>query len=409
HGESTVPFSFEFSPEHRLLQRSVRAFLRQEVEPRLPKDDWTGHGGDPPLDLVRKMMAQGLLSVPIPRELGGSGLGEVGYCITMEETAAVDSSLCTILGAHTGIGMAPIYLFGNEEQRERFVRPIAEGKEIAAFALTEPTAGSDAASIRTKARKEGNEYVLNGTKIWCSNGSFADTIVTFAVTDETLGAHGGVTAFLVPKDTPGLRVGTIEDKLGIRQSATAELVFEDLRVPKENVLGRVGEGFIVALTALDGGRVGLAAATLGATKRLLADCTHRATVRERYGKPIAKNQAIQWTLADMATDIHLAQYAVYHAAALVDQYYHKIAAGEPVPRVLREQVSRAAAACKIFCSEMSGRHGEKAIQLFGGDGIRWRYGIERSFRDQVITEIYEGTNEIQRLIIARELLQEASA
>lgn len=401
-----MAFEFDFSPEQKLLRRSAREFMRNEIEPHLPKDDWSGHGGDAPLHLIAKMQKQGYLGLPIPRDLGGAGLGEPGYCLVGEEIGAVDASIGTIVGAHTGIGMMPIYLFGNEEQRERFVRPLADGRKIAAFALTEPTAGSDAASIRTKAVKDGNDYLLSGTKIWCSNGNFADTLVVFAVTDETLGAHGGVTAFIVEKGTPGYAVGTIEDKLGIRQSNTAELIFDQCRVPKENILGKVGEGFIAALTALDGGRVGLAASTMGATKRILDDCVNRAQNRERFGKPIGKNQSVQWLLADMATDIHLAEYAVYHAAGLIDDYYHRIAKGDPVPRALREKVSRAAAAVKIHCSEMAGKAGERAIQIFGGDGLKSRNRLDRGFRDQVITEIYEGTNEIQRMIIARELLAE---
>ncbi len=403
-----MAFEFEFAPEHRLLRRSARAFLRNEIEPRLPRDDWSGHGGHSPMDLVKRMQQQGFFGLPIPREWGGAGLGEVGYCIMNEEIGAIDASLGTIVGAHTGIGMMPIHLFGDRDQKERYLRPLAAGQHIAAFALTEPTAGSDAASIKTKAVKDGDDYVVSGTKMWCSNGNFADTLVVFAVTDETLGSHGGVTAFIVEKGTPGLTVGTIEDKLGIRQSNTAELIFDNCRVPKANILGNVGEGFIVALTVLDGGRVGLASATLGATKRLLDDMVHRANVRERFGKPIGKNQSIQWMLADTAADIHLAEYAVYHAAALVQRYYDLVAAGEPVPRRLREQVSRAAASVKIHCSEMSGRAGERAIQVFGGDGLKQRYGLDKAFRDQVITEIYEGTNEIQRMIIARELLAEGA-
>jgi alkylation response protein AidB-like acyl-CoA dehydrogenase len=403
-----VPFQFEFSAEDRLLRRTAREFMRTEIEPFLPEDDWTGHGGASPLDLVKRMQDQGYFGLPIPRDLGGAGVGEVGYAIVDEEVGAVDASLATILGAHTGIGMMPIYLFGNEEQRERYVRPLASGKALAAFALTEPTAGSDAASIKTVAERDGSDYLLSGTKIWCSNGNFADTIVTFAVTDPTLGSHGGVTAFLVEKGMDGFTVGTIEDKLGIRHSNTAELAFDQCRVQKENILGNVGEGFIVALTALDGGRIGLGAGSLGATKRLLEQCVQRSLARERFGKPIGKNQSIQWILADMATDIHLAEYAVYHAAKLVQEYYDRIAADEPVPRGLRESVSRAAAAVKLHCSEMSGRAGERAIHLFGGDGLRMRGRIDRSFRDQIITEIYEGTNEIQRLIIARELLAEGA-
>lgn len=401
-----MAFEFEFSPEHKLLQRSARAFLRGEIEPDLPRDDWSGHGGDSPLHLVKKLQQKGYFGIPIPREWGGTGLGEIGYCVVNEEIGGLDASIGTIMGAHTGIGMMPIYLFGTQAQREKYLRPLADGRHLGAFALTEPTAGSDAASIKTQARKDGDHYVLSGTKIWCSNGNFADTLVVFAVTDATLGAHGGVTAFIVEKGTPGLTVGTIEDKLGIRQSNTAELIFDGCRVHKDNILGNVGEGFIVALTVLDGGRVGLASATLGATKRLLDDMVARASMRERFGKAIGKNQSIQWMLADTASDIHMAQYAVYHAAVLVQEYYDKIAKGEPVPRVLREKVSRAAASVKIFCSEMAGRAGERAIQVFGGDGLKMRTGIDKAFRDQVITEIYEGTNEIQRMIIARELLAE---
>ncbi len=399
-----MPIEFSFTPEQRLLRRSAREFMRTQIEPHLPADDWTGHGGHTPMNLVKALQDQGYFGLAVPRELGGAGMGEVEYCLVFEELAAVDSSLATVFGAHTGIGLMPLYLFGNEEQRERYVRPIGEGKHVAAFALTEPTAGSDAASIKTTAEKDGDGYNINGTKIWCSNGNFADTLVVFAVTDPALGAHGGVTAFIVEKDA-GFEVGTIEDKLGIRQSNTAELIFDNVHVPKENVLGNVGEGFIVALTALDGGRVGLGAATLGATKRLLDMCIERTQARERFGKPLAQNQSVQWMLADMATDIHLGEQAVYHAAELTQQYYHRIANGEPVPRSLREKVARAAAVVKIHCSEMSGRHGENAIKLFGGDGLKWKYRIERAFRDQPITEIYEGTNEIQRMIIARELLQ----
>lgn len=400
-----MAFEFDFSPEQRLLRRTARDFCRNEIEPYLPEDDWSGHGGETPMHLLKKLQEQGFFGLPIPASLGGPEMGEPGYCIAFEEIAAVDSSIATVFGAHTGIGLMPIYLFGNEEQRERFVRPVAEGKEICAFALTEPTAGSDAASIKTTATKDADGYNINGTKIWCSNGNFADTVVVFAVTDPALGAHGGVTAFMVEKDNPGMQVGTIEDKLGIRQSNTAELIFDNCHVSKDNILGNVGEGFIAALTALDGGRVGLAAATLGATKRILEDSIHYVNRRERFGKSLGKNQSIQWMLADMATDIHHAEYAVYHAAELTNEYYHRIANGEPVSRTLREKVARAAAATKIFSSEMSGRAGERVIQMFGGEGLKMRNRLEKAFRDQVITEIYEGTNEIQRLIIARELLK----
>ncbi|MEA3203110.1 MAG: butyryl-CoA dehydrogenase, partial [Thermoplasmata archaeon] len=295
----------------------------------------------------------------------------------------------------------------DENQRRKYLEPYAKGDAVSAIAVSEPGAGGDPAGMTTRAEKVGDQWVLNGRKIWISRVKTADFTIVMARIAGTKG-HEGITAFIVEKGTPGFSVGTIEDKLGIRQSNTAELVFEDCRVPAENILGNVGEGFIVALTALDGGRVGLGAACLGAAKRLLDDCVARANHRERFGKSLGKNQSIQWMLADMATDIHLAEYAVYHAAALTNEYYEKIAHGDPIPRALREKVSRAAAAVKIHCSEMTGRAGERAIQIFGGDGLKMRYRIDRSFRDQVITEIYEGTNEIQRMIIARELLAEGA-
>lgn len=399
-------FDFSFSPQERLLKRSCRNFMANEIKPYLPEDDWSGHGGDSPLHLVKKLQDQGYFGMSVPRDYGGSGMGEVGYCIVMEEASAVDASLVTILGAHTGIGLMPIYLFGNEEQRERYVRPAAEGKEICAFALTEPTAGSDAASIKTKAVRDGTDYLLNGTKIWCSNGNFADTIVVFAVTDEALGAHGGVTAFIVEKGTPGMTIGTIEDKLGIRHSNTAEIIFDNCRVPKENILGKVGEGFIAALTALDGGRVGLAAGSLGGVRSVLEQTLEHAKFRKREGKALAEHQSVQWKLADMLTDLHMATYATYHAAHLTNHYYHKIAAGESISRSMREDVSRAAAATKVYCSEMMGRALEQAMIVYGADSLKWKNGLERGWRDQQITEIYEGTNEIQRMILARELIQQ---
>ncbi|MBW3583822.1 MAG: acyl-CoA dehydrogenase family protein [Euryarchaeota archaeon] len=394
---------FRLTPEQRLLKKTTREFLESEVR-HLVKEDKHGHGVFPEA-AVKKMQEQGIFGMPIPRKYGGAGMGEVGYCLVAEEVGAVDSSLATILGAHTGIGMAPIWLFGNEDHRERIVRPLAEGTALGAFALTEPTAGSDAARIKTRADRDGDEWVLNGRKIWCSNGDRADYILVMAVSDPTLGAHGGVTAFVVEKDFPGFQVGSIEDKMGIRSSSTAELVFQDCRVPKENVIGKVGEGFIVALTALDGGRASLAAGALGACKELLGRMIDFSRKRRRAGRPIADNQAVQWKLAELAIKIFQNQHIVYDTAQLVDRYYHLIAEGHPVPRALRDEVSRKCAMVKVSASEAAGWAIEQALELFGAAGVRDAWDLERGFRDEIIIEIFEGTNEIQRLIISRDLIK----
>ncbi len=399
-----MALDFTFSPKHELFRRTVRKFLKEEVGPNIPLDDVTGHGTIPK-DNVRRMADAGLFATGFPREYGGAGLGEVGVCIAAEEMARHDASHTTILGAHVSIGTTPIWLYGTEEQRQRYLPDLCRGKKIAAFSLTEPTAGSDAASIRTEANREGDTFVLNGRKIWCTNGSQADVVVTFAVTDKALGAKGGVTCFILDKDMDGFEVGTIEDKMGIRSSDTAELIFDDVRVPRENVLGDVGAGFIVALTALDGGRAGLAAGVLGASKAMLELALEYATSRKRRGKPLSEEQAVQWRLADMAAEIRSQQYIIYHTADLVGQYYERIAAGQPVPDVLRERIAMNAATIKVQGSEMAGRVAESVLEILGASSIYDRNLVERAWRDQIITEIYEGTSEIQRLIIARELVR----
>jgi alkylation response protein AidB-like acyl-CoA dehydrogenase len=401
-----LAIEFTFGPRERLLRRTVQEFMRNEIRPML-KEDKTGHGTFP-VEAVKRLQEHGFFGVPIPREYGGAGLGEVGYCILVEELGRMDSSIATIVGAHTGICLTPTWIFGNEEQRERFVRPMADGRALGAFALTEPTAGSDAAGIRTRAEEDGNEYVLNGRKIWCSNGDRAEFILVMAVTDPTLGARGGVTAFMVEKGTPGFEVGSIEDKMGIRSSSTAELIFKDCRVPKENIIGDIGAGLIVALTALDGGRAGLAAGGVGAVKEMLERSLDYAKKRRRSGRPIADHQSVQWRLAEMATDAYLNERAVYEVATLVDRYYHMLARKERPPRELRDEISRKCAMVKVSASEAAGRAVESAMSIFGAAGVRDIWRIEQAFRDQIIIEIFEGTNEIQRMIVARDLVDGGS-
>lgn len=401
-----MAIDFTFTPEQRLFQKTLREFLRSEIKPLL-KEDKMGHGIFPE-EAVRRLQAHGLCGVPIPRGFGGAGMGEVGYCILMEELSRVSSSLATIVGAHTGICATPLWIFSNEEQRERFVRPLADGRALGAFALTEPTAGSDAAHIKTRAEQDGDVYVLNGRKIWCSNGDRADLILVMAVTDPTLGARGGVTAFVVEKGTKGLEIGTIEDKMGIRSSSTAELIFKDCRVPKENIIGQVGTGLIVALTALDGGRAGLAAGSVGAIKECLERCLDFARKRRRGGRPLTDHQSVQWRLADLAADAYRHELPTYDTAVLVDRYYHMLANGEKVPKELRDEVSRKCAMVKFAASEAAGRAIESALEVHGAAGVRDAWDLEIGFRDQLIIEIFEGTNEIQRMIIGRDLVEGGS-
>jgi alkylation response protein AidB-like acyl-CoA dehydrogenase len=399
-----MAIEFAFTPKQQLLRRTARKFLRDEVWPNLD-DDRPGHGTWPQ-KTVDELGRLGLLGLPIPKEYGGGGFGEVGYTLFVEEIGRIDSSLATIAAAHTSIGMTPIWLFGTEDQRRKYLPPLASGKTLAAFALTEPTAGSDAASIQCQARREGDQYIVNGRKLWCTNGDKAGVITLTAVTDPALGARGGVTSFILEKGTKGFSIGTIEDKMGIRNSSTAELIFEDCAIPAENVLGKVGEGFVVALTALDGGRTGLAAGVLGGAQALLESSIDYAKSRRRAGRPLTEEQAIQWRIADIALEINVSRYAVYHTAALVDEYYRLIADGKHVPDALRARISMNAASIKVFGSEMAARAVESALEIQGASSILDRNRIERFWRDHIIAEIYEGTSEIQRLIIARDAIRQ---
>ncbi|HWG90632.1 MAG TPA: acyl-CoA dehydrogenase family protein [Candidatus Thermoplasmatota archaeon] len=393
---------FQFTEQQELFRQSVREFIDHELRPIMPRGFTEGH--EFPWAIVRKIQKQGLMGVPIPREYGGAGLGEVGYCIMLEEMARLDGGIATIVGAHTGICVVPLWLFGTEEQREKYVRPLAEGKAIGAFGLTEPEAGSDAANIKTTAVKDGDGWRINGSKIWITNGDVADYVMVSAVTDPALGARGGVTTFIVEKNFEGFKVVGVEDKMGIRLSTTAELQFTDMWVPDSCVLGNVGEGFIAALTALDGGRVSLGVGNLGGAHAILNRTIQYARAREQFGQPIGKQQAIQFMLAECAAEIWAARAACYHAAQDVENYYHMVAHGKSVPRPYRAKVSRQTAMAKIIGSETAGRVIDRCLQIYGARGFAEGFDdLEAAFRDHIINEIYEGSNEIQRLIIGREL------
>jgi alkylation response protein AidB-like acyl-CoA dehydrogenase len=380
---------FSFPKEYELFRRMVREFAKNEVAPiaaEIDRDERV------PMETIKKAAKLGLMGVPFPQKYGGAGAGEMGYCIFMEEINRVCGSTATIIGAHTGIGAMAIYLDGTEEQKQKYLVPLAKGEKIAAFALTEPNAGSDAAAIQTRAVRDGDYFVLNGSKLWITNGDIADVITVFAVTDPALGARGGVTAFIVESNYPGFKVGTKEEKLGIRGSSTCELFFDDCRVPKENVLGQFGAGFITALKTLDIGRAGLGAGCLGGSQAALEMSVDFAKSRRQFGAPIAQKQAIQWMIADMATEIEALRSLVYRTAWLIDS---------------GQKHSREAAMCKLFGSEVLHRCVNRCLQIHGGMGYMKKYPVERMYRDARITEIFEGTNEVQRLVIATDIFRQA--
>ncbi|MBI3286605.1 MAG: acyl-CoA dehydrogenase family protein [Chloroflexi bacterium] len=379
---------FSFSPSHELLRQVVRDFAQQEILLRTAEIEEAKHI---PRDLVQKMAQLGLLGVPFPIQYGGAGAGEIGYCILMEELGKVSTSVAALVGAHIGIGSMAIYLDGSEEQKRKYLTPLTRGEKIAAFSLTEPHAGSDAAAIRLSARREGNHFVLNGSKIWVTNGPIADVVTVFAATDPSLGPRGGITAFILEKDTPGFSVGKIDEKMGILASETGELVFEDCRVPADNVLGQVGQGFLTAMKALDVGRLGLGAASLGGAQAALEACARYAALREQFGTPIAQKQAVQFMIADSLAEIEALRSLIYRTAWMVDT---------------QQDFTRLSAICKLFGSEAASRVADRAVQIHGALGYLRDYPVERMYRDARIGEIFEGTNEIQRIIIAADLFQE---
>jgi len=378
---------FSFPKEYQLFRRMVREFVENDVRPLAQKIDREHRV---PFETIERAAKLGLMGVPFPQKYGGVGAGETGYCILMEEVNKVCASTATVIGARTGIGAMAIYLDGTEEQKLKYLVPLATGEKIGAFALTEPGAGSDAAAIKTTAVRDGDYYVLNGTKTFITNGAHADIISVMAVTDPSLGARGGVTAFIVEKEFPGFGVGTSENKMGIRGSNTAELIFEDCRVPKENVLGQFGAGFITFMKTLDVGRVSLGAGCLGGAQACLEGSIQWAKTRQQFGVPIAHKQSVHFMIADMATEIEALRSLIYRTAWLVDT-------GQPF---IKE-----AAMCKLYGSEVAHRCVDRALQIHGALGYSRDFWVERAFRDQRITEIFEGTSEIQRIVIASQIFR----
>lgn len=377
---------FELTEEQRLIQSMVREFAEAEVAPMAAENDRQHRF---PAELLPKLAELNLLGVPFPEEYGGAGADNISYAIVIEELSRVDASVGVIVSAHTSLGTWPIYKFGTPEQKEKYLRKLLTGEMLGAFALTEPGAGTDAAAGRTTAVFEGNEWVLNGSKIFITNGGYADVYVVTAMTDSSKGTKG-ISAFIVDKNSPGFSVGEKEHKMGIKASSTTPLYFSNCRIPQENLLGKTGEGFKIAMQTLDGGRIGIAAQALGIAQGAFEAAINYSKERIQFGKPISAQQAIQWMIADMAVEIDAARLLVYRASWNKDN-------GLPY--------SKEAAMAKVFAAETSSRVASRAIQIHGGYGYTENYPVERAYRDAKITELYEGTSEVQRMVIAGNVLR----
>jgi len=378
--------NLELSEEQQLLQKSVREFAEAEVKPLAKENDETGKF---PRGLFQKAAELGLTGVAIPEAEGGAGMDHISYAIVIEEISRVCASTGVILSVQNSLYCDPVHRFGTEEQKKKFLLPFARGEKIGCYALTEPQAGSNAAALTTKAVRKGDKYVINGTKAWITNGGAADAAIVYVNTQPEKGEKG-ITALVVEKGTPGFAVGKEEKKLGIHATACTELSFSDCEVPAGNRIGEEGEGYKVALSTLDGGRIGIAAQATGIAQGAFEAALSYAQQRQAFGHPIADFQAIQFMLADMATEIDAARLLLRRAAWKQDS---------------GARFSMEAAIAKLFASEMSTRVAHKAIQIHGGYGYSSEYPVERAYRDARITEIYEGTSEIQRLVIAAWVLK----
>lgn len=378
---------FRLSDEHEMMRKMVRDFAMEKVAPTADERDEEERFDRAIFD---QMGALGLTGIPWPEETGGAGSDYLSYVIAVEELSRVCASTGVTLSAHISLAGWPIYRFGTPEQKERFLRPMAEGKKIGAYGLTEPGSGSDAAGMRTTAVRKGDGYLLNGNKIFITNGGEAEVYLVFAVTDSDK-KHKGITAFIVEEGTPGFSIGKKEKKLGIRSSPTTEIIMEDCYIPVENRLGEEGQGFKIAMMTLDGGRNGIAAQAVGIAQGALDEALAYAKERQQFGKPIAKLQAIQFKLADMATQIEAARLLTYQAAWLESE-------GLPY--------GKASAMAKLYAGDIAMNVTTEAVQILGGYGYTREYPVERMMRDAKITQIYEGTNEIQRVVIAGYLLRD---
>jgi butyryl-CoA dehydrogenase len=378
--------NFTPTEDQLAVQKTAHDFAHQEVLPKAAEIDREHRH---PAELVKRMAELGFLGIAVPEALGGSGMDNVSYALAMEEIARACASTAVIMSVNNSLVCDPIMRFGTPAQHEQWLKPLAAGKLLGCFALSEPEAGSDAAAQKTTATRDGDHWIINGTKNWITNGPVADVCVLFAMNDKALG-HKGITAFILPMKTAGsganaVRCGQADDKLGIRGSKSSQIFLDDVRLPHDAVLGEVGGGFRVAMSTLDGGRIGIAAQALGIARAALEDALAYAQQRRTMGKPIVQHQAIAFKLADMATEIDAARLLTLRAAWLKD---HK------------QPYGKEAAMAKLYASDVANRAAREAIQIFGGNGYVTEFPVERHFRDAKITEIYEGTSEIQRLVIS---------
>lgn len=376
----------KISKEHEEFRTKIREFAEKEIEPKARELDETVQF---PFDTMKKLGEMGILGMVVPEEYGGSGHDTISYSIAVEEISRVCGSTGITVAAHNSLGVYPIFLFGNEEQKKKYIPDLASGRKLGSFGLTEPDAGSDAAGTKTTAVLDGDSYLINGSKCFITNASVGETFVITAVTDKSKG-YKGISSFILEKGRKGFSIGKKEDKMGLRGSDTATLIFEDLRLPKENLLGKEGEGFKQFMITLDGGRISIGAMALGIAQGAYDKALEYAKQREQFGQSIANFQAIQWKLADMATQLEAARHLIYHASELKDR-------GE---RFIKES-----AMAKLYASEVGRFVTYQAVQIFGGYGYMSEYPVERYLRDVKLCEIGEGTSEIQRLVIARELVR----
>ncbi|KZN99912.1 acyl-CoA dehydrogenase [Pseudobacillus badius] len=374
-----------FSEEQQMMRKMVRDFAESEIAPFVERME----KGEFPRELIAKMAELGLMGITVPEQYGGSEMDFPSYIIAINELSKVSATIGVILSVHTSVGTNPILYFGTEEQKRKYVPKLASGEYLGAFCLTEPGAGSDAANLKTKAVKQGDYYTINGSKVFITNGGEADTYIVFASTNPAAGSKG-VSAFIVEKDTPGLMIGKDEHKMGLYGSRTVQLTFEDMKVPQDQLLGKEGEGFKIAMANLDVGRIGIAAQALGIAEAALEAAAQYAKERKQFGKPIAAQQGLAFKLADMATSVEAAKLLVYRAADLR-------AKGLPC--------GKEASMAKLYASKAAVEVAIEAVQVHGGYGYTKEYAVERFFRDAKVTEIYEGTSEIQRMVISKQLIK----
>ena len=372
---------FRLDEEHLELQASFKEFAENEIRPLAKEIDETERF---PLESIKKMAEMGMMGLPIPEEYGGSGVDQLGYVLEIEELAKVCATTAIIVSAHTSLCCWPILKFGTEEQKQKSLIPLARGEKLGAFALTEPSAGTDASMQKSTAMPDGDAYVLNGSKIFITNAGAADVFIVFAMTDKEQGTRG-ISAFIVERDMPGFSISKPENKMGLRASSTCELIFDNVRIPKENLLGQEGKGFKIAMATLDGGRIGVAAQATGIAQGAIDEAVKYTTERIQFGRRISQFQNTQFTLADMQTKTDAARLLMWRAAAAEQD-------GQPYTHL--------AAMAKLFAAETASYVTNRAVQLFGGYGYSKDYPVERMMRDAKVTEIYEGTSEVQKMVIS---------